>query len=116
MSEFTPGATLDAVAQARTALGSWISLHTDTIGTTGANEATGGSPAYARKETTWDLGAEAGEVVGTEVIFDLPAGTYNHFGIWSDEVGGTYVDGGEITETILGGQGTINLTPTVTET
>lgn len=116
MSEFTAGTTLDTAALAKTALGAWISLHVDTVGTDGSNEATGGSPAYAREETTWDLGATSGEVVGTEVVFDVPAGTYTHFGIWTASTGGVYIDGGEIAETTLASQGTINLTPTVTET
>ena len=38
-----------------------ISVHTGSPGTTGASEATGGAPAYARKATTW--GAASGGTI-----------------------------------------------------
>lgn len=116
MSVFTPAATLEAAALAKTALGSWISLHTATPGTTGASEATGGSPAYARKQTTWTGGTVDGAVPGSQVTIDVAAGTYTHFGIWSAASGGTYVDGGLITSTVMGAQGQIKVTPTMSET
>lgn len=42
-------ATKETAALAVTALGAYVSLHTADPGTTGTSEATGGSPAYARK-------------------------------------------------------------------
>lgn len=115
MSTFTPAATLETAALAKTALGDRISLHTATPGTTGAAEATGGAPAYARKTTTWAGGASDGIVPGSQVTFDVPAGTYTHFGIWSS--GGTYVDGGALDGggVVLASQGQVKLTPTMTE-
>lgn len=115
MSAFTPAATLETVALAKTALGDWISLHTATPGTTGASEATGGSPAYARKQTTWTGGSSDGSVPGSQVTIDVPAGTYTHFGIWSASTGGTYIDGGTITSTVMGAQGQILVTPQMNE-
>ena len=65
-----------------------LSLHTATPGTTGASEATGGSPAYARKAVTFNAAGAAGPLgsglqpatVGvawsSEVTFDVAAGTY----------------------------------------
>ena len=46
------------------ATNAWISLHTLDPGTTGTSEATGGSPAYARKQTSWTAGASDGSTVG----------------------------------------------------
>lgn len=113
MSAFTSNAAKEAASAAITALGDRISLHTASPGTTGANEATGGSPAYARKQTTWAGGSSDGVTAGSEVTIDVPAGTYTHFGIWS--AGGTYVDGGTIPSTTLAAQGQIKVTPTHTQ-
>lgn len=115
MSAFDANATKEAASAAITALGAYISLHTASPGTTGANEATGGSPAYARKLTTWTAGASDGVTSGSEVTIDLPAGTYTHFGVWSAVTAGTYVSGGTITSTVLGAQGQIKVTPTHTQ-
>lgn len=107
-------AAKEAGALAVTALGSYISLHTADPGTTGASEATGGSPAYARKQTTWAGGAADGSVPGSQVIFDAPAGTYTHMGIWSAASGGSFVAGFALSAPItLGGQGQGLVTPTV---
>lgn len=111
----TTNATKETAALAVTALGGWISLHTGDPGTTGANEATGGSPAYARKQSTWTGGGSDGVVPGSEVVIDLPAGTYTHFGVWSASSGGTFIGGGVITSTTLGAQGQIKVTPTFTQ-
>ena len=65
------------------------SIHTD-WSASGANEATGGSPAYARQATAFDASA-SGEMAmtGTEV-FDLAADTYHFVGIWSAVTAGTF--------------------------
>lgn len=109
-------ATKEALADAYIALGSYISLHTGSPSTTGANEATGGSPAYARQQTTWSADAvDDGVRAGTQVAIDLPAGTYTHWGLWTASSGGTFIDGGTITSTTLGAQGQIKVTPTYTQ-
>lgn len=109
-------ATKEAAADAVIGLGDWVSLHTADPGTTGASEASGGSPAYARKQTTWSADAvDDGVRAGTQVTIDLPAGTYTHFGIWSASTSGTFVGGGTITSTTLSAQGQIKVTPTFTE-
>ena len=106
----------ETAAEAVTALGSYISLHTGDPGSTGANEAVGGAPAYARKQTTWETGdAIDGVQNGSQVTIDLSAGTYTHFGLWSAESGGTFIGGGAITSTTLGAQGQIKVTPTYTQ-
>lgn len=108
-------ATREAAALAVTALGDYVSLHTADPGTTGADEATGGSPAYARQQTTWTAGASDGEVQGSQVTIDVPAGTYTHVGFWSAELGGTFVGGTSITSTTLPSQGQIKVTPKRTQ-
>ncbi|MCP2291726.1 phage tail fiber protein [Nocardia amikacinitolerans] len=91
----------------------YISVHTADPGTNGANEATGGSPAYARKLTTWTAPAN-GQISGSQVTIDLPAGTYTHAGLWSAANGGTFIDKVVISPTTLGAQGTLLITPTFT--
>ena len=93
----------------------WISLHTADPGTTGTGEASGGSPAYARKQTTWAGGASDGSTVGSEVAFDVPSGTYTHVGIWSASTSGTFVGGFALSSSaVLGSQGIVRVTPTIT--
>lgn len=73
-----------------TGRGNVLSLHTGDPGATGANELTGGSPAYARVSTTWAAGAVDGNVVGSEVEFNIPPAvapatsvTPTHMACWS---------------------------------
>lgn len=107
-------ATKNALATTYGTQGTWISLHTADPGTTGASEATGGSPAYARKQTTWGA-ASNGAITGSEVTIDAAQGTYTHAGIWSAETGGTFIDKVAITSTTLGSQGQIKVTPKYTQ-
>lgn len=108
-------ATKEAAAIAIDGLGTWVSLHTADPGTTGTSEATGGSPAYARKQTTWTAGSSDGVVGGSQVTIDGAAGTYTHFGIWSASTAGTFVGGAALSSSVtLGAQGQVLLTPTIT--
>ncbi|MBF6356515.1 hypothetical protein IU449_18525 [Nocardia higoensis] len=91
----------------------YVSVHTADPGTTGTNEATGGSPAYKRVATTWTAPAN-GQVTGSQVTIDLPAGSYTHAGLWTALTGGTFIDKVAIPATTLGGQGTLLITPTFT--
>lgn len=110
-------ATKESAALNVTGLGSYISLHTADPGTTGASEATGGSPAYARKQTTWSGGASDGSVTGSQVTFDAPAGTYGYVGVWSASTAGTYVGGFALESPVtLSGQAQILVTPTIQAT
>ena len=108
-------ATKETAALSVTGLGGWISLHTADPGTTGASEVSGGSPAYARKQTTWTGGASDGVVAGSEVTIDVPAGTYGHFGLWTASTGGTFIGGGSFTSVVLASQGQIRVQPTFTQ-
>lgn len=106
-------ATKESAALSVSALGASVSLHAGDPGTTGANEATGGSPAYARKTTTWTGGTADGVVTGSAVVFDVPAGTYTHIGLWN---GSTFLGGTALSSSTgaLPGQQTVTVTPTIT--
>lgn len=81
---------------------SHLSLHTATTGVTGAAEAAGGTPAYARMPVTFNAAGTVGPLgavlqpatVGTawssEVIFDVAAGAYTNWGGWSALVAGLF--------------------------
>ena len=109
-----PNPTHQAASNAIAALGSWISLHTASAGTTGASEATGGG--YARKQTTWTPGT-TGVNTGSEVNIPCAAGTYVEGGIFSAVTAGTFVGsaafgGGNV---VVSGTGaSIDVTPTIT--
>jgi len=74
----------------------YVSLHTADPAATGASEASGGS--YARKSLTF-AAASGGTAVATEVTFDVPAGTYTHFGVWTASTGGTFRGGNPLSAT-----------------
>ena len=61
-----------------------FSLHTGDPGTTGVNEVTGGSPAYARKAVTWGTVATGQRATATTAqLFDVPTSTtVYHVGFW----------------------------------
>jgi hypothetical protein len=71
----------------------YVSLHTADPGSgssASAGEATGGSPAYARKGVTYGSAASGVKVTAAAVTFDVPAGTYTHVGFYSASTGGTF--------------------------
>lgn len=111
MAFFSNTALGDAVAGIAAA-GTFISLHTATPGTTGANEVSGG--AYARVATSWTLTAPSEN--GTQVTINVPAATtITHFGIWTAGTAGTYLGGAALpAPETYGGAGTYLLTPTLT--
>lgn len=64
------------------------SAHTDFPGSTGANEVTGGSPAYAQKAITINAASGGIRALNASVAFDVPACTVKWFGFWN---GSTFV-------------------------
>lgn len=109
-------ALLNTLASAYAGAGDYLSLHTADPGTTGTSEATGGSPAYARKQTTWGS-PSGGAITGSSVTFDVPAGTYTHWGRWTAVTGGTFRDGGALSSSVtLSAQGQVVAPITYTET
>lgn len=93
----------------------YLSLHTADPSTTGAAEATGGAPAYARKLLAWGA-ASAGSITATQVPFDAPAGSYSYVGYWSAVTGGTFLGGAALaTAQTLSSQGVIQVTPSFSQ-
>jgi hypothetical protein len=105
---------------------SFLSLHTATPGITGAAEATLGSPAYARKAPTFNAAGAIGPLGGTlqpatvgvawssEVIFDVAAGSYTHWGSWSLLTAGVFRIGNVLAATQSpGSQGQVKLSISV---
>lgn len=110
--------TRQSLADQYKTLGTWVALCTADPGTTGtiSNEATGGSPAYARKQTTW-TSSTGGVVNGSAVTIDVPAGTYTHMALCSASSGAaTMIDKSDIVDVVMSSQGQIVVTPTFTQT
>jgi hypothetical protein len=80
---------LDETPAAPAAGAGFLSLHT-AYSATGTNEATGGSPAYARKAATWNAASSGSKALASAVTFDVPAGTYRFVGLWSALTTGTF--------------------------
>lgn len=105
--------TKNTLAAAYGAAGSWCSLHTASPGSTGASEATGGG--YARQQTTWGSPSN-GTITGSAVTNPVAAGTYTHWGRWSAQTGGTFIDGGALSAAItLDATGAIVQNPSYTQ-
>ncbi|GAB4582317.1 phage tail fiber protein [Nocardia sp. IFM 10818] len=112
----TRQALADAYKNVAGTAAAYVSVHIADPATTGTNEASGGSPAYARKETVWTSGT-GGVITGSQVTIDLPAGTYTHIGLWKTANGGPadFIDKVAISSTTLGAQGKLLITPTFTQ-
>lgn len=91
----------------------YISLHTASPGTTGANEVTGGS--YARVATSWGS-ISGGSVTGSQVTINVPASTtIAYWGLWNASSGGNYYDGGQLPQSVsYVSSGTYLITVTLT--
>ncbi|TYK47150.1 phage tail fiber protein [Actinomadura decatromicini] len=78
-------------------VGLFVSLHTADPGTTGASEAAGGSPAYARQGCVWGAASAGSMSLSAAELFDLPGSvTVSYFGVWSASSGGTFYGGGAL--------------------
>jgi len=93
------------------ALTGFVSLHNNDPADNGANEISGGSPAYARKAITWNPAA-AGSMDDSNVpVFDVPAATtVKYVGFWSLVTGGTFYGAAAVTNEVFAAQGTYTLT------
>lgn len=85
----------------------WLSLHTADPGTTGASPVAG-----SRVQTTWDP-FDTDHVDGSVVEIAVAAGvTVTHWGLWTAEVGGSFVAGGALPAAeAFAGAGAYALTP-----
>jgi len=101
----------NAMLNALAALAVFVSLHDNDPGDNGANEISGGSPAYARKAITWNA-ASGGSIDDSNVpVFDVAAGkTVKYVGFWSAVSGGTFYGAAAVTNETFGAQGTYTLT------
>lgn len=85
-----------------------VSLHTGDPGSTGANEISGGSPAYARV-TPPAAPAPTTGLSSVQVTFNVPAGTtVGGAGLWDSS--GNFLDGGPVTAQPVSSQGVYTLT------
>lgn len=93
-------------------LGATYSLHTgDPMagGATGtANEASGGG--YTRQTTTWG-GAVGGVVTGSQLVFNVVAGTYTHMCRWNGTTLLTVLD---TPDAVVSPAGEVKVTPSYT--
>jgi len=81
-----------------------LSLHTDDPAQTGANEVSGGSPAYAKKSVSFGAASDGVANSAAGVTFDVPAGTIvTHVGYWA---GGTFKGSDAIPNEVYALQGT----------
>lgn len=103
-------AELNDRADSQAARLAYISIHT-ALPTAGASEASGGSPAYARKAPTFSAAGTEGPLGPTlqpatvgvawsaEMTFDLPAGSYTHLGAFTTITSGTFIGGAALDAT-----------------
>ena len=82
----------NAALTAITGLAAYASLHS-AYSATGANELTGGSPAYARKAYTWATASGGTQSMSGTLTFDVPAAaTVAWVGGWSASSAGTFYE------------------------
>ena len=90
----------------------YVSLHTGDTSTTGANEVTGGSPAYARVAVTWNSPSGGSVTNSNALSINLPASTTaSYFGVWSASTSGTFYIGGALASSVTTGstQGVVTI-------
>lgn len=77
LTDTTVNAMLDAIVM------DLASLHT-AYSASGANEVTGGSPAYAKKAITMAAAAARARSASTAPVFDVPVTTVRFIGLWTN--------------------------------
>lgn len=71
--------------------GTYISAHS-AYSTSGANEISGGSPAYARKSATYAAASGGTKASSNSPVFDIPPSTTVRFiGLWTAVTSGTFL-------------------------
>jgi len=90
-SDAAKAVMLDALDEAQSAGAKFGSLHT-AYSSSGANEVTGGSPAYARKAATWAAASSGSKATSASMVFDVPASTTVAWvGFWDASTSGTFL-------------------------
>jgi hypothetical protein len=89
-----------------------VSAHTADPGDTGANEVSGGSPAYARKAIAFNAASGGTMDDSTNgAVFDIRASTtVTHIGFWSASTAGTFLASADVTDETFAAQGTYTVT------
>lgn len=106
-SSLAKNAMLDALGS----MAQFVSLHDGDPGDNGANEISGGSPAYARKGITWNPAAGGAKDSSNQPVFDVPAGkTVAYIGFWSALSGGVFYGAADVVDEVFAAQGTYTLT------
>lgn len=72
-----------------------LSLHT-AYSASGANEVSGGSPAYARIAASWAAAASRAKALSAAATFDVPATTVRWIGRWTAITAGTFLGMGPL--------------------
>lgn len=87
LTDATKNVGLDAIG----AIISHVGAHTAYPGTTGTNEVSGGSPAYARDTIAWNAASGGNLDSSDQPQLDIPAATtVRWIGFWSALSGGTF--------------------------
>lgn len=83
------------------------SLHDAFPGSTGANELTGGFPAYGRQAITVNTASGGIRSLNAAVVFDVPVCTVRFIGLWNDTVyAGCAANGGATPKNFMSIAGT----------
>lgn len=92
------------------ALAGYLGLHNVAGPTDGTTEATGGSPAYARKAITWAASSGGiAAVTGLPITFDVPPMTVRAVAVWSAPTGGSLYGYWTLADEIYPIQGTLTI-------
>jgi len=89
----------------------YVSAHTATPGLTGANEVTGGTPAYARQLAGYNAASGGSMALTATETLDIPSGvTVSFLGIWDAVTAGNFLGQVDIADEVFGSQGTLDVT------
>lgn len=87
------------------------SLHTAIPGSTGSDEITGGTPAYARIPLTWNPAATGAKTLLNTPTFNVPPlTTVAYVGLWSTLTAGVWYGYIDVTNEVFTGQGVYEIT------
>lgn len=90
---------LDGLSGGTTNVLAYVSLHTASPSTTGANETSGGS--YARQACSWNAASGGSKTNSSSLTFSTTGSTaMTHFGTFSASTAGTYGVGGALTASV----------------
>lgn len=84
----------------------YASAHSASPGDNGASEISGGSPAYARKQLSFNAASSGAMTTSGAVAIDIPAGTTVAFiGLWDALTVGNFLGYVDVTDEVFAGQG-----------